>query len=443
MSTKAALPRRVLAIYAAGQFGWSLASYGVSNLLTYFYMPPETQQVFPSFVFQGTVLGIFTLIGLISAWGRLVDAAVDPLVAHWSDRKVSRIGKRQWFLLFGAVPLAVFGFLAFYPLTPGESTANFLWLTAAVAVYYFFFAFYVIPYTALLTELGRTESERMLISTVISAAWGLGFVVGNSALAIQSALEARGYAPVEAFQAGLAGLAALSAVFMLIPGLFLREHRYARQTPTDFPLRQALGVVIANRNFRHFLVSDLMYWLALNFVQIGMAYYTTLLLGLDKSYVFHFALITFIASFLFYAPINFLARRYGKKRVLLAGFLIFAVLFTAVALIRFIPLPGAVVLYGLAFAGAFPLAVFGILPNALIADVVDDEERSSGQLLAGMYYGIRAFVMKIGVSLGNLIFPSLLQFGKSKENPAGVELTAWAALVFCLAGWQAFRRYRD
>ena len=70
------LPLKVIWIYAMGQLGWSLASYGISSLLPYFYMPPETSgqsSIFPTFIPQTAIFGI-TLLGLISGGGRLFDA---------------------------------------------------------------------------------------------------------------------------------------------------------------------------------------------------------------------------------------------------------------------------------------------------------------------------------------------------------------------------------
>jgi Na+/melibiose symporter-like transporter len=114
-----------------------------------------------------------------------------------------------------------------------------------------------------------------------------------------------------------------------------------------------------------------------------------------------------------------------------------------VAFVRSIPLPKEWLLYGLAVVAAMPLATFGILPNAIIGDEVEREERQSGKQLAGMFFGVSAFTMKVGISLANLIFPSLLLFGKSTENPIGVQYTALAALLFCLSGWWAFRKYQE
>lgn len=435
-------PFRILILYSLGQFGWSLGTYGVSNLLTYFYMPPETGNIFPSFIYQGPVLAIFTLIGLVSAGGRFVDAFIDPFIAFWSDRNQSKMGKRRFFLLWGAIPLALSGYLVFQPWTSVESLSNFFWLVIWLTVYYFFVGFYVIPYTALIAELGHNQRDRMQISTMISITWALGFVAGNSALAIQSSLEKSGMPPTSSFQFVIGGMAVISAIFMLLPALFLPEKRYARHQVSDAPLKESIGVVLGNKNFKRFLASDLMYWLALNFIQIGMAYYATLLFGLDKSYVFNFSVTSFVTSFLFYGPINWLARRYGKKPLMMTGFALFAFLFAGVALAQDLPVSKIFLLYAIAVGSAFPLAVFGILPNALIGDVVDYEERTTGRPLAGMYYGIRAFVMKVAVSVGNLVFPSLLQFGKSEGNPLGVQLTAWVALVFCIVGWVAFRSFQ-
>lgn len=437
-------PMRVLILYACGQLGWSLASFGVSNLLIYFYMPPESgTPTFPAYIYQGAILGILTLIGIVSAAGRFFDAVIDPFIANWSDRKETRLGKRRWFMLAGAIPFALSGFLVFCPIDASESARNFVWLLGMTAGYYFFFAFFVIPYTALIAELGHTAKERMTISTLLSVAWAFGYILGTQVFQLQKIFTHEGQSPAQAFQYALLVMNGIALVFMLLPALFLQEKKYARQAPSEHKIGQALRVVFGNLNFRWFLVSDLMYWLALNFIQLGIGFYTTLLLKLEIQYASTFSLISFLTSFLFYIPINMLTKRFSKRILMLTAFLIFACTFTVLALVPFIHLSGETILYGLAIAAAFPLAVFGILPNALVGDVVQEEERQSGRQLSGMFFGVRAFVMKVGISLANLIFPSLLLFGKSIDQPLGVQLTAIGAVIFCVAGWNIFRRYRD
>lgn len=434
----------ILILYSMGQLGWSLASFAVGNLLVYFYMPPEQgTPIFPSLIYQSAVLGVLTLIGVVSAGGRILDGIVDPIVANWSDRKESSFGKRRWFMRLGAVPFALFATLVFFPPESSESATNFFWLAIIIALYYFFFAFYVIPYNALMAELGHTPQDRLLISTLLSVSWALGFVLGNSAYALQGVFENMGQSPVQAFQNTVILLHAIALFFMLLPALFLNEKRYARQAPSEHGIRESISAVFKNRNFRWFLASFLLYWLALTFIQLGVGFYTTLLLGLDKSMAFTFSVLSFLTSFLLYFPMSFMVKKWGKRRAMLTAYLIFGAIFAVVAFVKLIPFPKTWLLYGLAIAAAAPLAIFGILPNAIIGDEVEREERESGKQLAGMFFGVSAFTMKVGISLANLIFPSLLLFGKSSDNPLGVQYTALAALVFCLAGWWAFGKYRE
>jgi Na+/melibiose symporter-like transporter len=437
-------PLRVLLLYAVGQLGWSLASFAAGNLMVYFYMPPEQgTPVFPSFIYQGAVLGVFTLVGVVSAGGRILDGLVDPLVANWSDRSRFTIGKRRWFLLVGALPFAAFATLIFFPGDHSESAGNFLWLMVCTALYYFFFAFYVIPYNALMAELGHTPKDRMLISTLVSVTWALGFVAGNSVFAIQGWMESQGKPPMEAFQHSLVLLHGIALVCMLIPALFLKENRYARQVTGDHGFREALRTIVGNRNFRWFLGSFLLYWLALTFIQLGMVYYATLLFQLDKEAAFTFSLVSFLSSFVLYVPVNLLVQKWGKRRTMLAAYVVFGLLFGVVAFAGLLPGSREALLYALGIAAAAPLAVFGILPNALVGDEIAKEEQQSGKQLSGMFYGLTAFTMKIGISLANLVFPSLLLLGKSNENPMGVQATALVALLFCAAGWYSFRRYKE
>ncbi|MFP4618902.1 MAG: MFS transporter, partial [Spirochaetaceae bacterium] len=106
-------------IYALGQFGWSLASYGVANLLVYFYNPPTQNggdtRMFPVFI------GAAAVIGVAGGISRLFDAITDPIIAGLSDRSESPLGRRRKFLLIGAVPFALLSVLVFVPPIQGPS----------------------------------------------------------------------------------------------------------------------------------------------------------------------------------------------------------------------------------------------------------------------------------------------------------------------------------
>ena len=84
-------------------------------------MPPETgEATFPVFIFQGAILGLLTVQGLVTFGGRIFDAFTDPLIANLSDRSQAKMGKRKLFLLIGAIPFALFSFLFLYPLARAQ-----------------------------------------------------------------------------------------------------------------------------------------------------------------------------------------------------------------------------------------------------------------------------------------------------------------------------------
>ena len=223
------LPQRptssVIWIYACGQLGWSLVVYGVSALLNYFYLPPENaaaKTTFPNFIPTISIMGL-TLLGIIGFGGRLFDAFIDPFVANWSDKTQSRFGKRKIFLAIAALPLAATSFLIFYPITEGASTANVVWLTANIFLFYISLAAYMIPFAALISELGHHPDDRLKISTTLSITWALGYLIGNTIPAMKVFFEKHGDPSVWAFQKSIGICAIVSAVFLLIPVFFLNE----------------------------------------------------------------------------------------------------------------------------------------------------------------------------------------------------------------------------
>ena len=158
--------------FAAGQFGWAMLSGIISNWLVYFYQPDETaiSQGQNVFIPQGlVVLGIFTIIGGITAFGRIFDAFTDPMIASWSDRCTAKDGRRIPFLKWASLPLALSTVLVFWSPINEKSWLNAAFLLVMVLAYYLSITAYCTPYNALIPELGHTQQERLNISTVISS----------------------------------------------------------------------------------------------------------------------------------------------------------------------------------------------------------------------------------------------------------------------------------
>jgi GPH family glycoside/pentoside/hexuronide:cation symporter len=441
------LPFSLVIMFALGQLGWSLASFSVANLLTYFYMPPENsagEGLFPSYIPQGAIWGSLTLLGLLAFSSRLFDAIKDPLIAHLSDRSESRLGRRRFFLMIGSTPLALFSALVFMPPHSSVSGINIAWLIATMLAFYISFSLYVTPFNALIAELGHTAEERLNISTWISVTWALGFALGNQVYGFQDLVATHwNLSKVDAFRSVITAFALLAWVLMLCPVVFIDERRYASVTASTEKIFDSLRATLRDHNFRLFLASDLFYWLSLTFIQLGMSYYILVLLEMEAAKLSLLMLLLFALSFVFYAPVNFLAKKFGKKPLVLAGFVLLAVVFSIASQLGRLPLDRNLQAYLLASIAALPLAIFGILPNAIIADLAGDAAVRTKSNRTAMYYGTRTLTMKLGISAANLIFPSFLLAGKGVGHDSGIRLTAYAAVIFGVLGLGFYMRVKE
>ena len=272
--------------FAAGQFGWAMLSGIISNWLVYFYQPDKTaiSQGQTVFIPQGLVVfGIFTIIGGITAFGRIFDAFTDPMIASLSDRCTSKNGRRITFLKWASLPLALSTVLVFWSPVNKNSWINGVFLLIMILAYYLSITAYCTPYNALIPELGHTQQERLNISTVIS----FTFIAGT----------------------------AVAYLAPTIWGLFIPA--------------SVQGLIL-----------------------------------------------------------------------------------TVVA--------------------ALPMAIFGILPQAVVADISQSDSITSGSNREGMFYAARTFAFKLGQSISMLIFTAVSTIGAAEGT--GYRVAAFGAAVFCCIG---------
>jgi len=432
-------------VYSLGQFGWSLLMGLISTWLVWYFNPPEVSGLAIR-IPQGALLGGLTIIGIISAAGRLLDAVTDPWIATLSDRLNHPKGRRIPFMRWGAIPAAILGWLAFVSPVAGESLWNVAFLTLALMGFYVAFTMYVTPYFALVSEFGHTPDEKLDLSTYISLTWFLGFAVSTLVPSVWGIFE-QFMDKNTAVQLSLSLFAGAALIFMLIPAYTLDEKRYSHGQPSNESVWQSLKATFANKNFRVFVVSDLVYWFSLTIFQTGIIYFVTVLLVQPEQTAGLILPLSGILSFLCYPLVNLLAKRTGKKRLMVLGFFLFtlAFVYTGVVgpILEGIGIPLGLQAYLIALLTGIPLAIFGILPNAIVADVAESDGIATGQYREGMFFGARTFVQKLGQSLGLLIFSSFLLFGRDVGDDLGIRLAALAAAVLMLGSGFLFFNYRE
>ncbi|MDY6323783.1 MAG: MFS transporter [Catonella sp.] len=426
-----------------GQFGWSLLSALITNWLVYFYQPTEDTiaQGQTLFIPQGRVIfGALTIIGGITALGRIFDAITDPLIANASDRSTNPKGRRIPFMKKIAIPFAVVTVLVFWAPVNEISAVNSVWLLVMLLLFYLFMTTYCTPYNALISELGSNQDTRISISTYISATFILGSAVGYAAPYIWGALEPS-MGRIMAIRVTFIILAAIGLVALLVPTFTINEKDYVDQKPDTDDAFRSLGKAFKNKEFRTFVGSDVLYFIALTIFQTGLTYFITSLMGLDEKYTTILYVLMTLLSFVCYAPVNMLAHKYNKKKLVMIGFCGLSVTYGITAMSGMFGIPGIVWGFIVPIIAAFPMAILGILPQAIVADIAQAESVTTGENREGMFFAARTFAFKLGQSLSMLIFTALATI--RPDIGLGYRIAAICAFVICLIGAFVLSHYNE
>lgn len=421
--------------FAAGQFGWAMLSGIISNWLVYFYQPDEAaiSQGQTVFIPQGlAILGIITVIGGITALGRVFDAFTDPMIASLSDRCTSKNGRRIPFLKWASLPLALATVLVFWSPVNEKSWINAVFLLVMVLAYYLFITAYCTPYNALISELGHTQQERLNISTAISFTFIAGTAVAYLAPAIWG-IFVSALGRVGAIRLTFTVMAAIAWLCMLVPVFCIREKEYVNTVPVQESAFHSLAATFRNGEFRKFVGSDIFYWIALTMFQTGLPFFVTSLLKLPETMTTLYFVGMTALSVLFYLPVNKLTPKFGKKRMLLFAFVMFSTAFFYTGFMGKIPfLSAAAQGFVLMVFAALPMAIFGILPQAMVADIAESDSVTTGSNREGMFFAARTFAFKLGQSLSMLIFTAVSTIGTGTGT--GYRVAAFGAALFCGIG---------
>jgi GPH family glycoside/pentoside/hexuronide:cation symporter len=253
-------------------------------MLIYFYLPP-TNSGLDSLIPTVVYLGIFSILALIAAGGRLFDAVTDPLIAWMSDRSTHRKGRRIPFMRVGWIPAFLCCIAVFLPLHLSESKTNIITLVISLTLFYLFLTIYFIPYNALMPELARTGREKVTLSTWLSLAYVIGLIIAAQTPLLAHWIEEwfSFEKRIHTFQIAIGTLSLIASVFLIIPVIAINEKDLCKSQPAKVSFGNSLGKALRNYNFRLFLFADFSYFMAIAIIASGMLYYLKVLLGLEEA----------------------------------------------------------------------------------------------------------------------------------------------------------------
>ena len=430
--------------YACGMLGWSILTNIITVMLIYIYQPPNNVNLSP-LVPQIAVFGFLSVLSLIVASGRFVDAITDPLIAYFSDHSMHRKGRRIPFMQIAILPCLISCVLIFVPYISGAQPANYVWLGIMQALFYISLTLYIVPYTALLPELATSTDEKVYYSAWLSAGYVMGIII-SSQTPLVADLFSDGLkltSRLQAMQLSIGTLTLLAGILLVIPTFVIDESRHCTGKPTTLGFRTSLSQTLGNQNFRRFVFAESLYIIALTVIVSGLLYFLTVLLDLPEALGGQVMGVMVIISLFLYPLILRLVKSFGKRKILLFSFAYLSVLTIVIFFLGKLPFSPKEQIFGFAVLAALPLASLGIIPYAIIAEVANLDHLHTGQQKEAMYFAMRNLAIKIGQTLGVAIFAILILFGKDPGDDFGIRLAGIVGCVLCALAFLIFYRFKD
>jgi len=378
-------------VYGIGDWGTSAAT-AARNLFWLFFLVSVVG-------FSAQIAGAVILVG--RGWG----AINDPLVGMLSDRLQTRWGRRRPLLLYGAAPFGLFFFLLFV-VPPVQSEV-------ALAVYYglvylLFDTIYTVinvPYSALIAELTEDYDQRSSLAGWRIAIAILASLIASSTFKLMAedgigAGLADTMGMTEALRVGYAVTAAIWGITFAIPPLILffsiREPQRVPPDTSRWHPWQTFKEVFSNRPFRlgaivyllSFSTADVvvtvLVWFLVFYVQVPRGF-DSLAIGLVLGLAFVTMPLTVRMMY-----------RFGKRNTYIAAMSVFAVVLFFLSQAP----PGGLahILIAAIFAG-FGFGATQVVPWAMVADSVEEDELKTGKRREGIYAGYLVFFRKLATAL--------------------------------------------
>jgi len=221
----------------------------------------------------------------------------------------------------------------------------------------------------------------------------------------------------------------------LVPAFCIREQDYIQPKTYSQPIMEAIKGIFSYKNFTVITIGYLVMWVAFTFFNTAQVYYITNLLALPDMWVTIVTVISIGVGVCTYPLVNILAKKVGKKALLLGACTVYVLLYFAIYNYRFVvnAIGGPAFALVIGFVIAMPIAITNIIPSSMFADLAQYDSIVTGENRAGMFLAARNFANKLCQSIVVIACATLLGKGADGTGAAtsqGVQATALVATCF-------------
>lgn len=426
-----------------GDFSRGMINGIITTYLLTFFIPTNANTTLPQFFLNAALI-----MAIIRGIGTVVDAITDPWVAGLTDNCKHKLGRRIPFLRWSAVPYGLCCLMIFFPPVNGTSYINAVWVGVLLILYYLFSTLYNIPFSALQAEIVADPKRRVFLYTMNS----LLYVVSNALVfctsMVKGMLMGAGIPEIWALRIPFIVCAIGGTIAALVPAFAIREQDYITPKTYSQPLGQALKAIFSYKNFSIITIGYLVMWVAFTFFNTAQVYYITNLLALPDMWVTIVTVISIAVGVCTYPLVNILARKVGKKPLLIGACITYVLLYFGIYNYQFVVSTIGAEAFALVigFSIAMPIAITNIIPASMFADLAQYDTIKTGLNRAGMFLAARNFVNKLCQSIVVIACATLLGKGADGTGAAtseGVQSTALVACIFVACALGIYFFYND
>ena len=403
--------------------GWGLADMGIVVFVI-------VKQLL-ILAFMNSFLGIpIALAGAVTTAVLIFDIITDPIIGYFSDKTVSRFGRRAPWMVVGAVVLALAMIGLFAVPENFTTSASLIWVIVFFLISTLGFTMVSIPYGAMAGEMTLDKKERSSMTAWRMAFASLGILVGGALIPILAGDTKSGYT-----------FAAICVAPLIILSIWLSVF-FTRKAPrTLVPSQQnfsyILKLVLANRAFVTLVILYGIMTLAIALITAGLPFAAmylilddgdSLLSGVAKglgtlSLMFAAFVIGSIISQALWVKLSNL---YGKVAAQLIGILCYI----ALLIFIFFSLPNynVTLIAGLFILAGMTNGSYQQIPWALYPDLMDVTREKSGESIEGAFSAVWLFGQKVANAVSPLILGFILSLYGWKETTEGITKQTDAAL---------------
>ncbi len=426
-----------------GDFAKGLINGIITTYLLTFFIPTNDKTTLPQFFLNAALI-----MASIRGVGTIVDAITDPWVAGLTDRCKSKLGRRIPFMRWSAIPYGLCCLMVFFPPVNGTSFVNAVWVGVLLILYYLFSTLYNIPFNALQAEIVTEPERRVLLYTVNSLLYVISSALVFCTSMTKGILMGAGVSEIWALRIPFIVCCVGGIIAALIPAFAIREQDYIQPKTYSQPIWEALKAIFSYRNFTIITIGYLVMWVAFTFFNTAQVYYITNLLALPDMWVTIVTVISIGVGVCTYPLVNILAKKIGKKPLLLGACITYVLLYGAIYLYEFVIAAIGAKAFALVigFVIAMPIAITNIIPASMFADLAQYDTIKTGENRAGMFLAARNFANKLCQSIVVIACATLLGKGADGTGAAtsqGVQSTALVAFIFVGCALSIYFFYND